>query len=150
MSSLSAVDNIETNLSALSSLIGEDNVEDIKKKIAEFIVDRVAKDINDYNYYLFYPPDYQGVIESAFNSIEKKIIKMYKETMLEVAQESVNRFKDLAITDFNKIGFTLRSCHKCMHRNGNRCAFYEMLYWNAHDSICAEEGFVQFTEKENI
>ena len=147
---MNVVSNIETNLSALSSLIGEDNVEDIKKRIADLIVDRVAKDIDDYDCYLFYPPDYQGIIESTFEIIEKKIKKMYKETMLEVAQESVNRFKDLAITDFNKIGFTLRSCHKCMHRNGNRCAFYEMLYWNAHDSICAKEGFVQFIEKENI
>ena len=70
--------------------------------------------------------------------------------MLEVAQEAVNRFKDIAITDSNKIGVKLRSCHKCEHCNGNRCTFYEMLYWNAHDSICAEEGFIQFVEKQNM
>lgn len=27
------------------------------------------------------------------------------------------------------------------------CKFYEEKYWEAHDGICAEEGFVQFVER---
>lgn len=41
-------ENIQTNLSALSSLIGEDNVEDIKKRIADLIVSAVANDVKYY------------------------------------------------------------------------------------------------------
>lgn len=46
-------------------------------------------------------------------------------------------------------GLKLRSCHKCLHRNGNKCTFYEdqKYYWKAHDGICAEEGFINYTEK---
>ena len=37
--------------------------------------------------------------------------------------------------------------HKCEHCNFNRCKFYEDYYWQAHDGICAEEGFINFKEK---
>ena len=46
------VDKIERNLGALSSLLGEENVEDIKKRIGNLIVDRVASDLRHYDYYL--------------------------------------------------------------------------------------------------
>lgn len=142
-------EKIEENLSALSSLLGEDNVEDVKKRIADLIVNRVASDIRSYDYYLFYPENYESTIDEAFEKVEKKLVKMYTDAMLESAQEAVNRFKDIAITSMNETpGLKLRSCHKCNYCDGNRCKFYEDYYWKAHDSICAEEGFVQFTEKE--
>lgn len=142
-------EKIEENLSALSSLLGEDNVEDVKKRIADLIVNRVASDIRSYDYYLFYPENYESTIDGAFEKVEKKLVKMYTDAMLESAQEAVNRFKDIAITSMNETpGLKLRSCHKCNYCDGNRCKFYEDYYWKAHDSICAGEGFVQFTEKE--
>lgn len=144
-------EKIEENLSGLSYLIGEDNVEDVKKKIGDLIVKRVASDINGYDYYLFYPGDYRKAIDESFEQVEKKIVKMYKEAMLEAAQEAVNRFKDVATATLDDTtGLQLRSCHKCKHCNGNKCMFYEdkKYYWTAHDTICAEEGFVQFVEKE--
>lgn len=143
-------ERIEENLSGLSSLIGKENVEDVKKKIGNLIVDRVAHDIRSYDYYLFYPGDYEAAIGEAFEKIQKKITKMYSDAMLESAQEAVNRFKDISIATLNDtIGLQLRNCHKCNHCNGNMCKFYEDKYWKAHDSICAEEGFVQFVEKED-
>lgn len=143
-------ERIEENLSGLSSLIGKENVEDVKKKICNLIVDRVAHDIRSYNYYLFYPGDYEAAIGEAFEKIQKKITKMYSDAMLESAQESVNRFKDISIATLNDTtGLQLRSCHKCNHCNGNMCKFYDDKYWKAHDTICAEEGFVQFVEKED-
>lgn len=142
-------ERIEENLSGLSSLIGKENVEDVKKKIGNLIVDRVAHDIRSYDYYLFYPGDYEAAIGEAFEKIQKKITKMYSDAMLESAQESVNRFKDISIATLNDTtGLQLRSCHKCNHCNGNMCKFYEDKYWKAHDTICAEEGFIQFVEKE--
>lgn len=143
------VERIEENLGVLASLLGKDNVEDMKKQIANLIVDRVADDIRSYDYYLFYPENYQCAIDESFEQVEKKIVKMYKDAMLESAQEAVNRFKDISIATLNDTtGLQLRSCHKCNHCNGNMCKFYEDKYWKAHDSICAEEGFIQFVEKE--
>lgn len=143
------VDRIEENLGALSSLLGKENVEDMKKQIANLIVQRVEADIRAYNYYLFYPENYQCAINESFEQVEKKIVKMYKDAMLESAQEAVNRFKDISIANLNDTqGLQLRSCHKCNHCDGNRCKFYDNYYWKAHDTICAEEGFVQFVEKE--
>lgn len=142
-------ERIEENLSGLSSLLGQDNVEDVKKRIADLIVNRVESDIRTYDYYLFYPENYELTIDEAFEKVEKKLVKMYTDAMLESAQEAVNRFKDIAITSVNETpGLKFRSCHKCNHCNGNRCKFYEDYYWKAHDSLCAEEGFLQFIEKE--
>lgn len=142
-------EKIEENLSGLSSLLGQDNVEDVKKRIADLIVNRVASDIRSYDYYLFYPENYELTIDEAFEKVEKKLVKMYTDAMLESAQEAVQRFKDIAVASVNDTsGLKLRSCHKCNHRDGNRCKFYEDHYWKAHDNICAEEGFIQFAEKE--
>lgn len=143
------VDRTEQNLSALSQLLGEDNVEDVKNRISDLIVNRVESDIRAYDYYLFYPENYQLTIDEAFEKVEKKLVKMYTNAMLESAQEAVQRFKDISIASINDTqGLQLRSCHKCNHCNGNRCKFYDMYYWKAHDTLCAEEGFINYAEKE--
>lgn len=93
-------ENIETNLSALSSLIGQDNVEDIKKRIADIIVSAVEDDVRYYQKqdYIFYPPDYiKGIAEEAFEESEKKIKKMYKDAMLDVALRSVEKYKNMVV-----------------------------------------------------
>lgn len=97
-------ENIQSNLSALSSLIGEDNVEDIKKRIANMIVAAVEDDIKYYKKqsYVFYPPDYiKGIAEEAFDEVEKKIKRMYKDAMLDVAQRSVEKYKELVVNGLN-------------------------------------------------
>lgn len=94
------VNNVEGSLSSLSRLLGEDNIEDIKRRIADIIVKAVEDDIYAYKErsYVFYPPDYiQGVAEDAFDEVEKKIKKMYKDAMLEVAERSVKKYKELTI-----------------------------------------------------
>lgn len=143
------VERTEQNLSALSQLLGEDNVEDIKKCIGNLIVERIHDDLRSYDCYLFYPPDYQRSIDEAFEKVEKKLVKMYTNAMLESAQEAVQRFKDISIASINDTqGLQLRSCHKCNHCDGSRCKFYDMYYWEAHDGLCAEEGFINYIEKE--
>lgn len=52
------VNEVKKNLSELDYLLGENNVEDIKKRIGDLIVDRIASDLRAYDYYLFYPEDY--------------------------------------------------------------------------------------------
>lgn len=147
---MSVVKRAEENLSALDNLLGKDNVEDVKKRIGDLIVDRVRSDMRTYDMYLFYPEDYNETIDVAFEKVSKKITKMYTDAMLESATEAITRFKDIALSSVNDTpGIKLRSCHKCKYINGNRCKFYDMYYWRAHDSICAEEGFTNFCEKDN-
>lgn len=98
-------ENIQTNLSALSSLIGEDNVEDIKKRIADIIVSSVEDDVKYYKKqsYVFYPPDYiKGIAEEAFDEVEKKIKKIYKDAMLDVAEKSVEKYKELVVSEMEE------------------------------------------------
>ena len=143
------VDRAEQNLSALESLLGVDVVDDVKKRIGDLVVNRIYSDLNHYDMYLFYPGDYQRSIEEAFKKVEKKINKMYADAMLESAKEAVQRFKDISIVAINDTqGLQLRNCHKCNHCDGNRCKFYDMYYWKAHDGLCAEEGFINYVEKE--
>lgn len=146
------VDRIEKNLSALEQLLDVETVKDIKKRIGDLIVDRVRSDINQYDYYLFYPSNYEETIDQAFEKTQKKITKMYQDAMLESAQEAVRRFKDISQTALAETpGLKLRDCHKCKWRKINKCSFYEdkKYYWIAHDTICAEEGFVNYEEKRN-
>lgn len=98
-------ENIQTNLSALSSLIGEDNVEDIKKRIVDIIVSSVEDDVKYYKKqsYVFYPPDYiKGIAEEAFDEVEKKIKKIYKDAMLDVAEKSVEKYKELVVSEMEE------------------------------------------------
>lgn len=98
------IENIQTNLSALSSVIGQDNVEDVKKRISGIIVSAVEDDIRYYKKqsYVFYPPDYiKGIAEEAFEEVEKKIKKMYKDAMLDVTERPVEKYKELVVSDLN-------------------------------------------------
>ena len=146
---MSVVKRTEENLSALDDLLGKETVEDVKKRIGDLIVSRVEDDIAAYDMYLFYPEDYNETIDVAFEKVHKKIVKMYSDAMLECTTEAITRFKDIALSTVNDTsGIKLRSCHKCKYKNGNKCKFYDMYYWKAHDSICAEEGFINFAEKD--
>ena len=72
------VGNVERNLSSLESLLGKENVDDVKKRIADLIVNRVEDDLKHYDCYLFYPPDYSECINEAFSKVQKKFVKFTK------------------------------------------------------------------------
>lgn len=90
---MDTVKEITEKLSPLESLIGAENVKDVQKRIADLIVDQVEKDIDTYDYYMFYPRDCADVIQEAFDSTQKKINKMYSNAMLEIAEKAVEKFK---------------------------------------------------------
>ena len=99
------IENVENKLVPLEILLGMDNVEDIKKRISDMIVSSVSNDISHYqrSEYIFYPPDYiQSIAGEAFDEVEKKIKKMYKDAMLDVAERSVQRYKELIVSDLVK------------------------------------------------
>lgn len=94
------VDNITDRLAPLERLLGKENVEEIKTAITRLIIESVEDDISDYKQhnYVFYPPEYiKGIAEEAFDEVENKIKKMYKDAMLDVAARSVEKYKDLII-----------------------------------------------------
>ena len=92
------------NLSALARVIGAENVADVQKRIGDLIVAQVASDIKHYDCYLFYPPDYKGVISNAFEDVQKRMTKMYKDAMLDVAEKAVEKFKEVALASVDKMG----------------------------------------------
>lgn len=94
---------ITEKLSPLESLIGTDNLQDAQRRIADLIVNRVASDIDAYDCFMFYPGDYHDSIDDAFESVQKKITKMYKDAMLEVAEKAVEKFKDDAVNFANNM-----------------------------------------------
>lgn len=94
------VKNVNNKLLPLENLLGKENVEEIKSAIKNMIIQAVENDISYYRRsdYLFYPPDYiKGIAEEAFYEVEKKIKKMYKDAMLDVAERSVEKYKNLLI-----------------------------------------------------
>ena len=78
----------------LISLLGEDNIEELKKKLVELIIEQARSDLQDYNDYLLYPPDMSGIIKDAMESTEKKISKMYKDAVIEINQGYIDKMKD--------------------------------------------------------
>lgn len=77
-------------ISPITELLGEERVEKLKDGICEAILDRVKNDLEHWDEYLVYPPDFTNVFGEAYESIEKKLKKIYTDKALEVAQKAVN------------------------------------------------------------
>jgi hypothetical protein len=86
----------------LISLLGEENVTELKKKIAELIVEQVRSDIEDYGEYLLYPPDMQDMIQDAMSDVDKKVSKMYKDAIIEINKDYINKMKDYMKQQINE------------------------------------------------
>ena len=89
-------------ITKLVELLGEENVEELKKKIAQLIVDRVEDDMRDYDRYLLYPPDMRGMIKDAMESVDKKVAKMYKDAVIEINQDYINKMKTYMMSQINE------------------------------------------------
>jgi len=89
-------------LTKLVELLGEENAEELKKKIAEIIVERVEDDMRDYDRYLLYPPDMRDMIKETMESVEKKVAKMYKDAVIEVNQNYINKMKTYMMSQINE------------------------------------------------
>lgn len=85
------------DVTPLGSFLGEERMDTLKDRIANLIVERIERDLESYDQYLFWPDDYEQTIKDAFGSAEKKIKKMYENVALEVAQRAVERFKTQAL-----------------------------------------------------
>lgn len=79
----------ELPISGLSCLLGEERVEKIKDAIMDLIIQRVQEDLNDYDSYIFYPPDWNEDLEIAFVKAKKKALKMYEAAVLEKTKKDI-------------------------------------------------------------
>jgi len=89
--------------SALIDFIGVDNVKKLQDGFTNLLLNQLEDDLKDYGQYLFYPPDHEDVINDAFNKVEKKLGKLYSDAMLDVAQKSVEKWKETALSDMEKL-----------------------------------------------
>ena len=83
----------------LMQFIGADNVKKIQDGFTDLLLEQIRDDLRDYGQYIFYPPDHENIIDDAFDKVSKKIQKMYEGAMLDVAQRSVEKWKELAMAE---------------------------------------------------
>ena len=76
-------------ISPIVELLGEERVEKLKDRICDAIVDRVVDDLEHWSEYICYPPDFADIFGEAYESIEKKLKKMFADKALEVAKNAV-------------------------------------------------------------
>ena len=81
-------------INGLISLLGKENVEELKKGIVNLILDQAESDLKLYGEYLLYPPDMRNIIKDAMESTDKKLSKMYKDAVIEINQDYINKMKD--------------------------------------------------------
>lgn len=89
-------------INGLISLLGEENVEELKKGIVKLILDRTESDLKLYDGYLLYPPDMRDVIKDAMESTDKKVSKMYKDAVIKINQDYIDKMKDYMTHQVNE------------------------------------------------
>lgn len=89
-------------INGLISLLGEENVEELKKSLVRLILEQAERDLREYNEYLLYPPSMQSIIKDAMESTDKKVSKMYKDAVIEINQDYINKMKDYMMHQVNE------------------------------------------------
>jgi 23S rRNA A1618 N6-methylase RlmF len=84
-------------ISPIVELLGEERVEKLKDGIMEIILEQVRDDLEHWDSYICYPPDFQDAFSEAYDEIRNKLKKMYKDKALEVATNAVNKFAEEAL-----------------------------------------------------
>ena len=81
-------------IKGLISLLGEENVEELKKGLVKLLLEQAKSDLRSYSEYLLYPPDMMDIIKDAMESTDKKVSKMYKDAVIEINQDYIQKMKD--------------------------------------------------------
>ena len=92
------------NINGLISLLGEENVEELKKGIVKLLLEQAESDLNSYSEYLLYPPEMRDIIKDAMESTDKKVSKMYKDAVIEINQAYIDKMKDYMMHQVNETG----------------------------------------------
>lgn len=73
-------------IDALADLLGTENTEELKKRIADLIVNKIKSDIREYDRYVFYPPDFNSFFDECFEEAQARaketiVSKLYGDMM---------------------------------------------------------------------
>lgn len=86
------------SLVELKDLLGEKNVERLQERIVDIICSRIENDLEDYDKYIFFPPDYDSFFDECFQTAMKKTKKLLVEKMqdkiLNSGMEITSRLKE--------------------------------------------------------
>ena len=80
-------------LESFISVLGADNTEDLRKGIVNILLNKLQEDLEDYSEYILYPPDIKQVIDYVVEDTNKKIRKMYKDAVIEINQNYIDKMK---------------------------------------------------------
>lgn len=89
-------------INGLISLLGEENVEELKNNLTRLIVEQAEEDLKDYGEYLLYPPSMRDIIKDAMENTDKKVSKMYKDAVIEINQAYIDKMKDYMMHQVNE------------------------------------------------
>ena len=89
-------------IKGLISLLGEENVEELKKGLVKLLLEQAKSDLRSYSEYLLYPPDMMDIIKDAMESTDKKVSKMYKDAVIEINQDYIQKMKDYMTHQVNE------------------------------------------------
>lgn len=80
-------------LNGVALVLGEKNAEKLRERIANIIVEQVQNDMRNYAEYLLYPPDMKDLVKEAMEATEKKVSKMYKDAVIEINKDYIDKMK---------------------------------------------------------
>ena len=101
--------------------MGEKNVEELKKNLVRLILEQAERDLKEYGEYLLYPPSMKSIIMDAMESTEKKVSKMYKDAVIEINQDYINKMKDYMMHQVNEkeLRTKIFDCAESLKYRGN-------------------------------
>lgn len=78
-------------LKELIELLGEKNVERLRERIVDIIIDRIKEDLEDWDEYLLNPDDYKSFFSDCFeeakNSTQNQITNQMKKRILNACKD---------------------------------------------------------------
>lgn len=78
----------------LIAVLGEENVDALKKRLADLIIEHARDELENYGDYLLYPPDMTDLIKETMTDVEKKVAKMYKDAVIEINKDYIDKMKN--------------------------------------------------------
>ena len=76
--------------SLLIQFLGEDNVEEMKKRVVDVIVDRVREDLSDYREYLINPDDIvESLIDDTIDRVQDRVQDKLEKVVMERAMKKL-------------------------------------------------------------
>ena len=77
----------------LIAVLGEENVDTLKKRLVDLIIEHTRDELENYGDYLLYPPAMQDLITEAMTDTQKKVEKMYKDAVININKDYIEKLK---------------------------------------------------------